>query len=381
MADNTMESSVNVLFVSNDWDGKGGACMSLIDMISSVRNKIYPIVLLKYEGEVSRKMEELGIEFIICPFCDIIMDSNWKTYLKKYARVNYRYFHMNYICVHKVCDLLKNRKISIVHSNSSAMDIGKDLAKALHAKHVWHIREFLDIDYNHRVLNGRLWHRWKLNQADARIAISKSVKEHWNLRNEQTFIISNAVRSRKDAVLDLEKEKYVLFCAAYLLEKKGAFFTVEAFGQSGLSENGFKLVMVGAYSEENKEKLLAIAEQYKIKDKLILAGYSQNVKPFFQKAKLFVMASEHEALGRVTIEALFYGCLVAARSTGGSLEIIHDGENGFFFNNVAECAALMRKLCLKDNRDILIKAQSDAIDNYSIENYSKKILKVYESVL
>ena len=376
-----MDNKINVLYVSNDWDGKGGACMSLIDMISSIRNYIYPIVLLKYEGEVALKLKELGIEHIICPFCDILMDSSVRKFAKKWARTNYRHIHMNYLCVNKVCNEIGNRNISVVHSNSSAMDIGCELAKALHAKHVWHIREFLDIDYNHRVLNGRVWLKYKMNHADARIAISNSVKKHWNLKDHNTFVIANAVRSTKEASICFEKDKYVLFCAAYLLDTKGASFTVDAFGQSGLLAYGYKLVMVGAYSDSYKEKLFGIAEKYGIGDSLILIGYCQNVKPFFEKAKLFIMASDYEALGRVTIEAMFYGCLVAARSSGGTLDIVQDGKTGFLFDNLNDCSQLMKRLCLNDYSEILVEAQKSAIENYSIENYSSKIMKVYKAVL
>lgn len=34
------------------------------------------------------------------------------------------------------------------------------------------------------------------------------------------------------------------------------------------------------------------------------------------------MTSVNEGLGRVTIEAMFYGCLVVARHTGGTLEFL-----------------------------------------------------------
>ena len=88
-----------------------------------------------------------------------------------------------------------------------------------------------------------------------------------------------------------------------------------------------------------------------------------------------------EGLGRVTAEAMFYGCPVVAHATGGTLDLVKDGETGCLFNTVDECAALLRKVCLSDNESMVLHAQEFAKNNMSQEVYGPKIMEVYKNVI
>lgn len=73
-------------------------------------------------------------------------------------------------------------------------------------------------------------------------------------------------------------------------------------------------------------------------------------------------------MGRVTIEAMFYGCPVIGYNGGGTKEIVQDGVDGFLFENVCECASLMEKMV--ENRDIskiVLQAQKKAKELFSEE--------------
>ena len=64
------------------------------------------------------------------------------------------------------------------------------------------------------------------------------------------------------------------------------------------------------------------------------------------------MTSEFEALGRVTAEAMFYGCPVIAHATGGTLDLVKDGETGYLYNTIDECAELIRKVCPENQEKV-----------------------------
>ena len=105
------------------------------------------------------------------------------------------------------------------------------------------------------------------------------------------------------------------------------------------------------------------------------------VKPWYAHATCFIMASDYEGLGRVTAEAMFFGCPVVAHATGGSLDLVKDGETGYLFNTIEDCADLLRKVCLSDNEQMILRAQEFVKDNLSQEVYGPKILEVYNTVL
>ena len=70
-----------------------------------------------------------------------------------------------------------------------------------------------------------------------------------------------------------------------------------------------------------------------------------------------------------------------AHASGGTLDIVQNEKTGFLFNDLDDCAALLRKVCLSDQRDIIRQAQKYAIDNLSTDMYGSRILEVYYSIL
>lgn len=373
---------INVLFISNDWEVAAGAARSLADMIISLKNYVNAYVLVKYPGQVSAYYESLGIKCVYCCFIDILTsdEEGFIRYIRFPQRVM-SFCKWNYICQQYVKTEFSNFHIDIVHSNSSAMTIGVELSRLLHVKHVWHIREFLDIDYHTHPLFGFNSLRKSINNADARIVISNAVKIHWRLKDSNTFVIPNAVRSKSEISYIPVKDKYILTCSASLSETKGSSFAIKAFAKSGLAEKGYTLKMIGSIvTDEYKDHILNLINEEGVGGKVELLGYKNDIKEYFEHATAFLMTSENEALGRVTIEAMFYGCPVVARNSGGTKEFVKNGETGYVFNDLDECARLINDSTEFDER-IILNAQSLAMDNFSIENYPDKILRVYRHLL
>ena len=95
------------------------------------------------------------------------------------------------------------------------------------------------------------------------------------------------------------------------------------------------------------------------------------------------MCSKNEAQGRVTIEAMFYGCPIIGFNSGGTKEIIKDGENGFLYDNEQEAVDRL-ELLIKDtsiNDSLITNAHKTAINSFSIEKYGEKLNLIYQSLL
>ena len=93
------------------------------------------------------------------------------------------------------------------------------------------------------------------------------------------------------------------------------------------------------------------------------------------------MSSRNEALGRVTVESMFYGCPVIGKNAGGTLELIKDNETGFLFANAQECAEKMLYVVHHDVTTIIRNAQHFVLSNFTEECYKHKMLKIYQSIL
>ena len=126
---------------------------------------------------------------------------------------------------------------------------------------------------------------------------------------------------------------------------------------------------------------MALAESYGCAEYVDFIPVQEDVKPFFAQAKAYIKPSVNEGMGRTTAEAMFFGCPVIAHASGGTLDLVRDGETGYLFNTVEECAELMRKVCIADQEEMILRAQEFVKVNLSIDNYGKKLLEVYNSVL
>lgn len=367
---------LKVLYVCHAADTLGGAALSLYNLILSVANEVEPTVLLSKEGIVSRFFESKRIKCIYFPFLGGIKSPSIP---RRMGRAIYEcLIYRNK--VKKFARKISPMKFDLIHSNSSAVTVGYELAKLTNIKHVWHVREFLDLDFGFIPTYG--WKKLKeaIAKSDASIYITQTVKDHFFIGQDNSWVIWDAVRSKLDIDLCATKQKYFVHTAANLGMGKGTDKAVLAFVESDLWKFGYQLYLAGNINESFKEELIGYLPQECPSDSLHFLGYVTDIKELLVNATSFLMCSNNEGLGRVTIEAMFYGCPVIGFRSAGTAEILKDGI-GILVNSFQDCAAAMRKVVDGNSTDAILKAQKFAQDHFSIEGYGKEIMKVYNSIL
>lgn len=376
-----MNKRPNILYICPD-ESLGGSTRSLLNLILSIKDKIQPIVLLPSQNVAYDEFRRNDIETIVHPFIKLYQRYSWKNVLLHPWRVFLiRFLRQDIACARYVKKYLDGRKIDIVHSNYSPIYTGYVLAKILKAKHICHVREFIDLDFNYNIYGGIPLLRWFVNNADARVAITTAIKKHWQMPIQNTWVINNAILRKEEACYIPEKEKYILYSAYNMTERKGARTAIVAFAKSGMSKNGYILKLVGNCHEDYKSSLLQTLREYGMVNSVEFVPCQKDVKPFFSHATAYLMTSEFEALGRVTAEAMFYGCPVIAHATGGTLDLVKDGETGYLYDTIDDCANLIQKVCAESQERLILQAQDFAINNLSQEIYGPKIMNVYNKVL
>ena len=379
---------INVLYVTFASENFDGATYSLMDLIRSVRHSIYPIVMVRTKGCVYDYFIQNGVECIVCDFEEDLVGKPVKIhqYIKytiDYIPHRIRYDRANHRCVQYIAEQLKDRDIRIVHINNTVMSVGREIALRLHAKCVWHLRGFMDLDFGWMPLQGWKTYKQKILNTDAVIGITKTVLKHFiSPDNSNAYHVFDAVRSKNDTCLILPKEKYFLFCAGLLSKQKGCDFAIQAFAKSGLAKLGYSLRIIGESNPNYMKELKRIIQENNIEQAIDFIGRTENVKDHMSKATAFLMCSENEGLGRVSVEAMFYGCLVIGRNSGGTKDFIFNGKTGLLFDDIDGCVNAMKK-AVEDKGiiDIINNAQSFASSNFSIEDYGEKILSIYSNIL
>ncbi len=160
----------NVLYI-NHTSEVGGAVLSLYNLILSISDYVNPIVLLPGYGGAYNFFSSKGIKCLVCTFRLNIREKNEYLYVIKFIPHYLRDILYNYKCVRFVSQQLDGYKIDLVHSNSSVFTIGVRIAKKLNAKHIWHIREFQNLDFDINPFLGWRNLKNKIYSADLVIAM------------------------------------------------------------------------------------------------------------------------------------------------------------------------------------------------------------------
>ena len=172
-----------------------------------------------------------------------------------------------------------------------------------------------------------LYHRRDLVAVSQGVADSlRKAQTLWKFRPRSLTVIPNPcpLRAIREAMLEandaIPSQPYLLNVAR-LVPAKGHDLLLRAYARSGTS---LPLVLVGDGQE--RDNLVALANELGIADRVIFAGNQHNPYPWMRHARLFVLSSRFEGMGIVLFEALACGTPVLSVDCPGGVREILKGE-------------------------------------------------------
>lgn len=96
-----------------------------------------------------------------------------------------------------------------------------------------------------------------------------------------------------------------------------------------------------------------------------------------------MVSSLYEGFGRITVEALFNGCLVIGYNSGGTKEILEKDELGILYSNQEELVDNMKMVVSKGIEcffSLIEEAQKKAIKLYTNEQNSINVYDFYQDL-
>lgn len=170
---------------------------------------------------------------------------------------------------------------------------------------------------------------------------------------------------------------------------KGQIVLVKAMSLVLRRYSDVKAVLVGKTvigAEEYEADIRAFISLNNLNDKIILAGYREDISVLLDAFDIFAHASiEPEPFGRVIIEAMAMKKPLIATKPGGPAEIIVDGESGVLIEMNDEFAMAD---AIMDYIGDMVKAEQIGKNAYTrvVENFSAKkmvqgVEDVYQTVL
>ena len=171
------------------------------------------------------------------------------------------------------------------------------------------------------------------------VAVSEGVSEQLKLFGCSTTklrTINNPLTSDRPNSSEISlhpcpnlKNKYIL-AVGRLHKQKGFDLLLKAFAD--IIDTTLNLVILG--EGEEREKLILIAENLNIIDRVLLPGAVDNIWPWYQHAHMFALSSRYEGWGNVLVEAMSQGCpVVSFNCNFGPSEILKNGYYGILVEN------------------------------------------------
>jgi len=231
--------------------------------------------------------------------------------------------------------------------------------------------------------------RFAFRRADALRVISSSTAErarHYAPELPQvrfmTFSDTDVFQQRPRRI-PVEAAEDIVY-AGVLIPRKGLRHLLKAF--AALDHPRAQLHLVGgAENAAYAESLRQQAADLGIDSRVHFAGAvsQRELATHFAAARVMVLPSLSEGLGRVVVEAMLLGMPVIGSRVGGIPDMIIDGENGYLVEagNEAELTAALRRVYEGDVAAMGEKARAFAEDFFSPRTYVEGYRQLFEVAL
>lgn len=166
---------------------------------------------------------------------------------------------------------------------------------------------------------------------------------------------------------------------------KGWDVLIRAFAKVAGAAPSLRLVLVGSLDAGAEsgfhESLLALMDQYGLKNKVFFTGHLTEVKSALPGADIFVMSSRSEGCSSAPIEALEVGLPCIATRVGNAEEIIQDGVNGLLVPraDVDKLADALWQCCDPIARGRLAKNAVLPPTVLTLDRYAEQMVRDYEA--
>ena len=282
--------------------------------------------------------------------------------------------------------------INIVHGNDLRINLTWSFSTIFTtSKYVWHQRQVLSRSMKWRAI------RYLSNHI---ISISNYVHNSLpvNISNDFESCIANPFdishlhkkkhsRNKINSIYGISDSTILVGYVGRLVPCKHIDDILHALSNiinSGSIKN-IHLLIVGSGDSSYIKKINSIIELKKLENHVTMTGFIENPSLALSSLDLLVASSYNEPFGRVLIESMLQKTIVLAQKSGGHVEIISNGINGFLYTNTS--ADSISNMIVKiisnkfDNEKVTEVAYNAAVKNYSVASHANRVISVYNNLL
>jgi len=351
-----------------------GARKSLLDILTHLDRKTFsPIVVCSSHGPLTEKLDEIKVPY------RIIKMRLWR---------KGKYFPWIPSTVIRLAKLIKEERISLVHSNShSDAPYGILACKLRKTPIISHIRDIIEPDKVGKYL---------LKHADIIIAVSNAAARAFkDIKNksEKLVVINNSVDMNKFNVyedirgeLNISGNELVIGIVGQISRLKGHDVFLKAASIILKKNKNVKFLVIGEVRRERDQGLCeALISSLNLRENVIFTGYRDDIANVMSAIDILAFPTLKESFGRSAIEAMAFGKSVVASNVGGVSEIVIDGKTGILVSpgDAEELAKGLLELInnKKKREDMGNKGLKIVREKFEIDDMMNSIESVYKKFL
>lgn len=374
-----------------------GANSSMADLIEGLsRLGLKSLVILPELGPLCKRLEELGAETRVIPFHngvhwnylgDDILRSICSSTANRIRTLRKEF--QNKRRMKRISSILLNWGADVLVSNTCVVTLGTSLSRVCNIPHIWHIREFGDLDWDFQPDHGFNQRRSQVKASDLVIFISNAVAQHHYEQIglsafKRSVILPNGIGSRKTLQARSRNHRSTgqtsFLIAGMIKPSKGQFDAVRALTRLRKNRLDAKLTVAGAGAVED---LRTFSESLGCQNWVEILGHVNDLDQIYASADCGLMCSANEGFGRVTAEYMSYGLPVIGRNSGATPELIDDRDTGLLYDGtVDDLATKMEWVCRhpEEAKQIGQKAKAKTVEQFCNETYSENFLNALRQI-
>ncbi|MDD4938191.1 MAG: FkbM family methyltransferase [Candidatus Shapirobacteria bacterium] len=308
-----------------------GAERSMLELIKELKDKnIFSHVVLPEEGPLQDELDKLTVPY------DIVNLSWWTKNGLNNNGISLKNL-INFI------PKLSEINPSLIYSNTMASPWGAIAANCLNKPHIWHIREYGNLDHG---MDFQLKFPELINfiekNSNLIITNSKSVSRHISkyLQKEKPKVVYNYVEINKKLLKEkiknpfLSKSSIKIIICGNIQPGKNQLEGVKLVNELVKQKINTELLILGGINHQKYfEEIKKYIKNNKIWKNIHIHDFVKNPYPYIKKSDIILIPSIKEAFGRTAVEGMILKKIVIANSNGGTKEIITNNKTGFVYKN------------------------------------------------
>ena len=183
----------------------------------------------------------------------------------------------------------------------------------------------------------------------------------------------------------IAKDEFILLSLGRIAQEKSIDFSITCFSRFLKDHPDIKVRMVIVGGGPAKAELEQLTKDLKIEDKVLFTGpcSPSEVQYYYSLGKAFVSASLSETQGLTYMEAMASHLYVLARYDHNLLDVIEEGNTGYFFESPEEFSKKLFKVyeLYKANDKAMLDHALKSIEHYSIDTFYESVIKAYKQTI